>query len=358
MKKRNIFAILAALAVMLVVFAACGEKEPEQPENPTIIGADGQVYEEVTEIATEIVTEIVSEVVTDKQGEAVTDKEGKTEVVTEVKTEVLTTVVTVTKPYEPSTNDTTTDKKQENTSASEPSSEGSSVESTTTYEDVPFPEGTKIEVEYDKDGKPKNLLMQNLIKSVKDKEEFAFSGTFVTGELAGFESGMSFKMYRKGNNVASELGLGLLNLRVTVANNKMYMVFPRAKVYVDYGEIDSKSASSLSSIFDEIWNIIDPENMTFISKSKVTLKGTTYICEEYGDSENVKKYYFNSKNELKRVESIIPNSTTMILKITECSAKVDNKEFSVKGYQPISEEKAESMLNGMLGGLDAFAGLV
>lgn len=351
MKKRNIFAILAALAVVLVVFAACGEKKPEQTDEPsTIIGANGEIYEEVTEIATEIITEIV----TDKQGEAVTDKEGKTE----VKTEILTTVVTVTKPYEPATNETTTGKKQENTSASEPSSEGSSVESTTTYEDVTFPEGTKIEVEYDKDGKPKNLLMQNLLASIKDKDEFAFSGTFVTGEIAGFESGMSFKMYRKSNNVASELGLGLLAVRVTVADNKMYMVYPNAKVYVDYGEMDPKESSSMTKVFDEFWTLIDSDSMTFISKSKVTLKGTTYICEEYGDSENVRKYYFNSKNELKRVESIIADDTAMILKISECSTKVNNKEFSVKGYQPVSKEKAEGMLKGMLGSFGALEGLM
>lgn len=357
MKKRNIFAILAALAVMLVVFAACGEKEPEQPENPTVIGADGQVYEEVTEIATEIVTEIVSEVVTDKQGEAVTDKEGKTEIVTEVKTEVLTTVVTVTKPYEPSTAETTTGKKQENTSASEPSSEGSSVESTTTYEDVPFPEGTIIEVEMGSDGKPKSTLTQSLIKNAKDKQALTFDATFVTGELIGIETGMPIKWYSKGNNLAVEMSLGPLNVRYIIANNKMYLAFPKAKVYMDYGELTTDKSSEDFS-FDEIWNMIEPENLNYVSTSKVTVKGITYTCEEFSNDDCTKKYYFNSKKELKRIETIIPDSETVIVKVSKFSASVDDKVFSIKGFDPITEKQAETMFSGMLGSLGGLEGLM
>ncbi len=347
MKKRNIFAILAALAVMLVVFAACGDKEPEQPENPTVVGADGQVYEEVTEIATEIVTEIVSEVVTDKQGEAVTDKEGKTEVVTEVKTEVLTTVVTVTVPYEPSTAETTTDKKQETTTASEPSSEGSSVESTTTYEDVTFPEGTLIEVEMGSDGRPKEPLMEKVMNASANSKQFYLNATIVTGEMLGFETGMPVKMYIDDNDMAFEFAMAAMKLRMVYAGNKMHMIFPTAKAYysIDAGE----SGSGLSDSEFNLWGTIGSDTMDYVSTSRVTLKGVTYTCEEYTDSSNTNKYYFNGKNQLKRIEIITQDGQVTILKIAECSAKVDKSIFNVpKGYTKLTEDSMEKLFGGMI----------
>lgn len=355
MKKRNIFAILAALAVMLVVFAACGEKEPEQPENPTIIGADGQVYEEVTEIATEIVTEIVSEVVTDKQGEAVTDKEGKTEIVTEVKTEVITTVVTVTKPYEHSTAETTTGKKQENTSASEPSSEGSSVESTTTYEDVTFPEGTIIEVEMGSDGKPKEPLMKKVFTDSKNSKQFYINATIVTGEMLGFETGVPVKMYLSGNNMAIEFPLGVaLKVRMVYAGSKMHLIFPTHEYY--YTVDSGKDASELVNTDFNLWKNIGSDTMDYVSTSKVTIKGKSYICEEYKDSTNINKYYFDSKKELKRIEMITPDGEAMIFKVSECTAKVDNSIFSVpKGYKPLTEDSMKIFLGGFSG---SFGGLM
>lgn len=344
MKKRNIFAILAALAVVLVAFAACGEKEPEQPENPTVIGADGQVYEEITEVVTEIVTEIV----TDKQGEAVTDKEGKTE----VKTEVLTTIVTVTKPNEPVTDETTAANQET------PTGEGSSVEVTEAFENETFPEGTDIEIELGSDGKPKELYMQNLIEDIKDKKSFTFDATFVTGEIAGFESGMSFKMYSKDNNAALEMGLGLFNLRFVMADGKMYYVFPRAKTYIEAGKVDDGQSAATSESFDEMWNIIDPNNLTYINTTKVTMKGTSYRCEEYGDENNINKYYFNSKKELKRIEMITDNGESVIIKVGQFTSDVDKKVFSVKGYSVITEEQAGAYLESMAGSLGALNGLM
>ena len=348
MKKRNILAILAALAVVLVAFAACGDKKNPEPENPTVIGADGQVYEEITEIATEIVTEIVSEVVTDKQGEAVTDKEGKTEVVTEVKTEVVTTVVTVTKPYEAPTTEAATDGKQENTTAStEPSSEGSSVEATTTYEDVTFPEGTIIEVEMGSDGRPKEPLMEKIMNASASSKQFYLNATIVTGEMLGFETGMPVKMYISGDDMAFEFSMAAMKLRMVYANNKMHMIFPSAKAYytIDAGE----GGSSLTDSEFNLWASIGADTMDYVSTSKVSLKGTTYTCEEYTDSTNTNKYYFNSKKELKRIEIITPEGEATILKIAECSAKVDSSIFNVpKGYTKLTEDSMEKLFGGLM----------
>ncbi len=354
MKKRNIIAVLAALATVLVLFAACGGKNPEGNEPSTVIGVDGQVYleqtEVVSEVVTEVVTEIVTEVVTDRKGEAVTNKEGKTEVlsevVSEVHSEVVTSVVTVTVPYETTTGETTT-VKQESSSSTEKPSEGSSVEATTTYEDVTFPEGTLIEVEMGSDGKPKEPMLQKVMNASANSKQFYINATFVTGEMLGFETGMPVKMYIKNNDMAMELTIGAMRMRIVAADGKMHMIFPSAKAYYSIGS--EQADSNLTDAGFDLWGTIGSDSMDYVSTSRVKIKGNTYTCEEYTDSVNTNKYYFNGKGELKRIEIITSDGEATILKITECSAKVDSSVFSVpKGYTPLTKEKMATLFGGLM----------
>ena len=60
------------------------------------------------------------------------------------------------------------------------------------------------------------------------------------------------------------------------------------------------------------------------------------------------QYYFNKKDELKRIEFISPDGTTSIFKVYECSSKVKDSIFEVpKGYKPLTEEA----LQGFMGNL-------
>ena len=349
MKKRNIIVVISALAAALILFAACGKNNGDDPEVSTVVGADGQVYEEVTEIQTEvvseIVTEVVTEVVTDKKGEAVTDKEGKTEVISEVKsevqTQVVTTVVTVTKPYEPTTTSKETEK-----STSSSTTAGSTEEATTTYEDVTFPEGTVIEVPMGSDGKPKEPLMKKVMNSSKDSKQFYIDCVVVTGESLGFETGMPVKMYLKNNNMAFEFKTGMLTIRMVSANGKLFMVFPSAKAYYELKSDDADAA--VGDVDFNIWGSLGSTEMDYVKTTKVKIKGTTYTCEEYADSANTNKYYFNSKEELKRIEIIADDGTTSIFKINTCSASVNDSAFEIpKGYTKLSEEKLQSLMGSL-----------
>ena len=88
--------------------------------------------------------------------------------------------------------------------------------------------------------------------------------------------------------------------------------------------------------------------MDYIETTNVKIKGNEYICESYSDGVNVNKYYFNKKDELKRIEFIAPDGTTSIFKVYECSSKVDDSIFTVpKGYKPLTEEA----LQGFMGNL-------
>lgn len=312
MKKRNIIAILASLAAVLLTFAACGDNGNEDPTNPTVVGADGQVYQEVTELVTEVVT----------------DKEGKTEIVSQV--------VTVTKPVE--------NQPANGTTASPV--EGTTVEGVTTFEDVTFPEGEKIEVEVDKDGKPAESKMEKILNATSKNKSFYLNATIVTNQNLGVvETGVPMKLYMKGSKFAFEMKMGLATMRMAFDGKSMNVILPETKYYysVAAGEEGDMMEESL-----DVWNTIGSDTMDYVETTDVKLKGVEYVCETYSDSVNTNKYYFNDKDELKRIEIIGEDGTTTIFKVYECSSKVDDAIFSVpKGYKQLTEEALAGIFGNM-----------
>lgn len=306
MKKRNIIAILASLAIVLTVFAACGKNE-DDVTNPTVVGSDGQVYEEVTEI--------------------VTDEEGNT------------SVATVTKPVETQAGATT----------AQPSggTQSGTAEGTTTYEDVTFPEGEKVEVEVGKDGRPENCRLDKLLNASSKSKALYMSCVVVTNDNFGLvETGVSMKVYIKDSKFAMEIPMGVTTMRFAYDGKSMNLILPATKYYytVAAGEGEDLMGGSM-----DMWNSLSSDTMEYVETTEVKIRGNEYICETYSDSTNTNKYYFNSKDELKRIEIITPDGQTSILKINECSAKVDDSIFSVpKGYTMLTEE-ALAALGGSLG---------
>lgn len=315
MKKRNIIAILASLAAVLVAFAACNGNE-DDVTNPTVIGDDGQVYQEVTEV------------VTDAAGEPVIGSDGETK------------VVTVTKPVatEPdqAVNATT------NLSGQQGSSEG-----TTTYEDVTFPEGEKIEVEVDKNGRPEDCRLDKIIKATADSKAFYLNCMVVTNDNYGIvETGISMKLYMKGTKLAFEMPMGVTTMRMAYDGKAVHVILPATKYYYTM-PTEGEDSAAMEEMMG-MWDTIGSDSMEYVSTTNVKIKGTEYICETYADSANTNKYYFNSKDELKRIEIIASDGTTSILKVTECSSKVDDSIFTVpKGYKQLTEEALKGLAGSM-----------
>ncbi len=291
MKKRNIIAILASLAVVLTVFTACDKSGDDT--NPTIVGADGQVYEQVTEV------------VTNAAGEAVTDAEGNTK------------VDTVTKPV------TTTG--------------NGSTESTTTYEDVTFPEGEKVEVEVDKEGRPEDCKLDKLLTASAQNKALYLNCTVVTSDNFGLgETGINMKMYMKNDKFALEFPLLITTIRVAYDGKEMNFMIPSQKSYYPIASGED-SVGVIDSV--AMWESIVSDSLEYKETTNVTIRGNSYVCEVYGDSTNVNKYYFNSKDELKRIEVIAADGTTSILKVNECSTNIDDSIFTVpNGYTQLTEE--------------------
>lgn len=358
MKKRKVTAILAATAAVILLFAACSKNgKPDEPTNPTVVGADGKVYEEVTELQSEVVTELVTEVVTekvtDKDGKDVTKKDGKPEIKTEVKSEVVTkvvtTVVTVTKPVvtQPTTekgDKTTAGTTDGNTAGSNSQDTEPSSDTTAEEELVTMPQGVVVEVPTDASGKPTNLRLKAIMENSNKNKQMYLKCRIVTNEkdFVGF-SDVPFTMSIKGDKMMLDVSYATMRMQVISKSNEVSFVFPAAKVYYTaQGEGGTPSEMDfLGSLnFDEL---------EYVKTTTVKQGGANYICEEYKNENDVNKYYFNSNGQLKRIEMISSDGTVSIMKVEEYGFTVSDSMFEIpKGYSKLSEDA----LNGMLGGME------
>ncbi len=356
MKKRNIIAILASCAAVLTIFTACGSKE-DDVTNPTVVGTDGKVYEEITEA------------VTDTEGEAVTDAQGETQ------------VVVVTKPYTTKKAEKEKDKdkeKDDKTKAPEenpatpdtptapgataaPDAPGTTLpplfpgltepagETTTTVDDVTYPEGDEIEVPLDQSGKPQQSMTDKLFKDAANNKSLYIDGSIVTNDKGVFGIGMKMKIYLKGNKFATEFPLGMASVRFAFDGKAMNVVFPQAKAYYSAATADETEMNMAEEL--GLWQMLSTEDMQYVNTTRVKIQGRDYLCETYTNAEKsgTAKYYFTDKGELKRMEFIAPDETSTIFKVESASSTVDDSVFAVpKGYDQLTEERFES-LAGSLG---------
>ena len=353
MKRYSIALILAVFAVIIVTLTACGNKkgtdnEPGTEPVSTVVGDDGRIYEEVTEIHTEIVTEnvevtkangeketetVINTVpVTKKGGEKVTKKGGEvetqtqieTQVVTEVRTEVRTEVVTQTVPYTTTEPDASTE-----------------APSTTSVDDVTYAAGTPVQVDLNKEGNPEEPLVNQVFEAVKQKKQLALSCKIVTNEDTGMPTGeIPNKIYIKGENMAYEIKIGAMTVKIVSKDGNTAIIFPGAKAY--YSATGDSAASDIKEL--DIWDTFTNEGMEYVGTTRVN----SLTCEEYKSGEASMKYYFDNSNNLKRIE-INDGGAITIMKIDTIRTTVSDSEFEIpKGYTKLSEEKFESLL-GTLG---------
>jgi len=299
MKKRNSAAIMALLAAVLFVFAACskdGKDKKDETEKSTSTTANSVAYEEITEV------------VTDASGEAVTDAEGNT------------TTVTVTRP-----------------TVTKPSSNSSSEETTA-------PEGEKVDVEVDASGVPKDSKLKKLVDEITEKDAI-----FVDGKMPVDGQNVAVKMYVKGEKLAAELKMGATNVRVIYNKDKVHMLFPTLKMYLTMPP-EAVGAMDTEAMMDLLNEMISDE-IEYVETTNVKLDGKDHTCEVYKDGVNTNKYYFDSNGNLKRIEVIDSKGNSDVTLFNEFSANVPDSIFSIpSGYKEITEENIES-LAGMFGGM-------
>ncbi|MBR3803399.1 MAG: hypothetical protein IKK37_08165 [Clostridia bacterium] len=294
MKKRNSVAILAFLAAMLFVFAACGKGDKDKKdENETNATTAGVAYEEVTVVQT------------DASGEAVTDAEGNT------------SVITVTRPV-----------------TTKPSSNSSSAETT--------PDGEKVDVDVDASGVPVDSKLKKLVNSITSK-----NAIFVDGSMPMEGQSVAVKVYIKGDNFATEMKMGATNVRVIYTKDSVKMIFPSLKYYItmppeSVGPMDTQKMMSMVEKMAS-------DELKYVETTNVQLDGKSYICETYQDGVNTNKYYFDSNDNLKRIDIVDSNGTSEVTNFNEFSANVPDGVFSIpSGYKEITEDNIGA-LAGLMG---------
>lgn len=361
MNKKHVVLILSALAVVLVLFAACGKKGTKDPETVTVTDANGQVYEQVTEIVTEvetvtkadgtpeIVTEVVTEIVTNAKGEKVTKKDGtpeiKSEVVTEVVTEIVTKVETVTVPY--SAPETT--KKGETTAAETPATTNAEMAE---FNTALFDSGTPVAVPTNKDGTPTDSKLRAMFDKAKKNKQLMLK-LYVSSEEMSDMGTMAYTFYTKDDKIAIEMsvpavsGLGALGslgaIRAIINGNQATINF--GKVYHYTTTLDDAEDMGLGT---EIFDAIAADDMDYKGTTRVKDGGKTYDCETYTDGTTTNKYYFSTDGKLVRVEIISEDGSSTVMKVVDYSYKVSDKEF-----EPVGKAMSEDDLEKMFGSLTA-----
>ena len=295
MKKRNSVAILAVLAAMLFVFAACGKGDKDDKKDST---KEDVAFEEVTVVQT------------DANGEVVTDAEGNP------------SFITVTRPV--------TTKPEEN------SSEFSAETQTAA------PDGEKVDVEIDASGLPTEGKLKKLVK-----ELFAKNAIFIDGSMPMEGQNVAMKVYIKGDKFAAEMKMGATNIRVIYGKDGVKMIFPSLKYYITM-PAESVGAMDTQEMMDMV-NKMASDELKYVETTSVKLDGKDYICEVYQDGVNTNKYYFDSNDNLKRMEVIDSAGAAEVTNFNEFSANVPDSIFSVpSGYKEITEDKI-SALAGLMG---------
>ena len=359
MKKKSAAIILSALAVVLVLCAACGKKDnkPAVTEPATVTNANGEVYEQVTEIVTEvetvtkadgtpeIKTEVVTEVVTNAKGEKVTKKDGTPEVVTEIVSEVVTEIVTkvetVTVPYTPPE----TTKKGETAAATTPE-ESEMAEFNTEL----LGGGTPVEVPTNKDGKPTNSKLRALFDKAKKGQQLMMK-LYVSSQDMSDMGTMAYTFYTKGDKIAIDMSvpavasLGALgslgSMRAIINGNQATINF--GKAYHFTTTLDDAEDMGMGT---EIFDAIAAEDMDYQGTARVKDGGKTYDCETYTDDGVTNKYYFDTSGKLVRVEIITDDGMSTVMKVVNYSFTVSDKEFEPVG-KAVSEEDLEKMFGSL-----------
>ena len=382
MNKKHIIMILSALAVILVVFAACGKKnkgtETTEPV-VTVTDAAGQVYEQVTEIVSEVetvtnadgtpeiksevVSEVKTEVVTNQKGEQVTKADGTpeiksevvTEIVTEVVTELKTEVVTETKPYTPPE---TTAKKGETTKSGSGSGSGSGSVAPVTQVEMDtelYPTGKPVEVTTNAQGKPdsSSTRVAKVFSQAKEKNQFAMKINVAADEMAeyGGANTMTYSFYTKNNKMAVEMAVpGVPALSSLSSISTIRFIVDGNKTIVNFGTLGNYSTTMDEAadmgldtkLFDEI----AAEDMDYQGTTVVAKDGKHYYCETYTKDATTSKYYFTADDKLVRIEITENGEAPTIIDIVSYSYSVSDKEFEPKG-KSMTEEDMEKLFGSL-----------
>ncbi len=282
--------IILSMMIILVSFAACGDKEDEN-----------------------------FEYVTDAKGEVVTNEDG----------------VKQTQPAEPSEKDgsSTTAASTKADGTTKPSNGTATVNpddfadfNPNASKDDLLDEGTKVQ---------KTTLRDDIIKKAISDKKFTMTMT-VLGESAEIPTTVTMD----GEKFGASLSLNGIDSKVINKDGKTYVAFNYSGMKM-YMETDSDAMG--------MGDIMTPqagEDQKYVKTTTVKDGGKTYTCEEYKTDDGVvTKYYFEGKKWVR--QEVVDGDTVSICEIKEFKDTVDNSIFDLTGYTKFDEKALAAMGGGL-----------
>lgn len=284
--------IILSLMMILLAFAACGEKEGED-----------------------------FEFVKDEKGQYVLDEEGNK----------------VTKPIEkdedgnPITTTTTTTTTKKTDTDTSGSVDGNTDELLNNLENF-NPAGSKEDLLDEGTETKKTTLYDDVIVKTLKNKKFTMSMTVIG---TGTEIPTTITM--DGERFGAALSMEGIDAKVLNMNGKSYVAFEYMGLKL-YSETEEETIS-----MDDFMSSDIETDQVYVKTTTVKDGDKTYTCEEYKSSDgSITKYYFEGKKWVRH--EVISGDEVVIQEINEFNSTVDESVFELKGYTKLDESYLEGLM--------------
>ena len=205
-----------------------------------------------------------------------------------------------------------------------------------------------IDLEIGADGKPIHDDVAISFDELVASEKFSIEAKVKT-KTGGLDYSAPMNIMRSGSKlyfetaVPLEHGLGCTRVNILFNDDACYIIIPSMRAYM---AIPKETAGEMlpSDAFSDLG---DAEGK-YVSSSEVVHDGHTYVCDIYETEDGVVTRNFYQDVQLKRVETISGEDTS-IMEFTKLSTSVDESKFSVpKNYFDMSQMGGD-YVSSMLG---------
>lgn len=174
-------------------------------------------------------------------------------------------------------------------------------------------------------------LMKTKVEPVLKSGTYTIKGS-IKAEGQSLNTTVAFRNNAKEYSVI--VALGAFSVKVFSVGGKYYMALP---MFAKYAEVSQEEMGDMSEMTENF----KPNDAKYVKTTTVKDGKNTYTCEEYKSGESTVKYYFNAKNEWKRME-VVDGEDILVWEISTFTNKADDSLFSAKGMI-----RDDSLLEGM-----------
>ncbi|MBQ7595079.1 MAG: hypothetical protein IJU45_00270, partial [Clostridia bacterium] len=163
-------------------------------------------------------------------------------------------------------------------------------------------------------------LMKTVVEPVIKSGTFTIDGSI---KAEGMDVATTFA-FRNSKDYSLSFNVSGFGIRVFSNNGKYYLALTTLGIYSEIPEDEFEDYKDMTVAFNS-------KDAKYVKTTKVKDGAITYTCEEYKSDDGTIKYYFNSKNEWKRME-IIDGDSVFIWKINSFKNTAKSSLFEVSKF--------------------------